>query len=151
MNAHILTILIFAFAINQNMNHPINDKKRKNHVLTADDISELCREAEVKCDALSTKKLLPPHVRDLTEHYSKLFQMSPYAVAIQLISLSSFFMCKAKVEMKDIKFKQDCNIWSIVIGHSGGKKSVQHKTLNENLMMTVKNKSHSRNFSECDF
>ena len=50
--------------------------------------------------------------------------------------------------MKDIRFKQGCNIWSVMIGYSGGKKSVQYKTLNENLKMLIKNKSYSRKRSE---
>ena len=74
-------------------------------MLTADVILELCREAEIKCDELCIENLLPTHVRSTTEHHSKLFQVSPYSVAIKLLSLTSLMMRKTRVEMKDIKLK----------------------------------------------
>ena len=110
----------------------------------------MCREAEIKGNQMCLETLLTPHFRITTEHYSKLFQTSPYSVEIQFLSLTTFMMCKSRVEMKDVKFKQDWKIWSVVIGYSGGKKHVQHKIPNENLKMLIKNKSYSWKCSESD-
>ena len=52
--------------------------------------------------------------------------------------------------MKYIKFEHDWNIWLVFVGHSGGKKSEQHKIINYNLMMLIKNNSYSRIFYEYD-
>ena len=88
--------------------------------------------------------LFPLHVRDVIEHYSKLFQMSPCVVAIQLTSLTSFVVYKSRVDIKEINSSKIATF--MLIGHSGGKKVVLHKNINENFVVLIKNKGCSRIF-----
>ena len=107
---------------------------------------ELISEANVACSRASESDVLPPDTKKLMEQFQNWLLVSSLGIFTPLLSVTTFFLKGAYIEIEEKKMKQPIVVWSANVSPPGCKKTPIYKLICENVECFSKH--YKRNFEK---
>ena len=108
-------------------------KQKKNNYKETPHMSELMHDANLACENIDGT--FSPKTDDFLNKVKEWIGVSTIGIASPLISLTSFFLVRETMIIKESGIKQPVTFWGVNVNYPGMKKTPLHKHFDDNLDM----------------